>query len=101
MTGTPSQIEWAVRIKEMVGDEFDRVGQSFRNVALKQSGTKRIQTEEILSILDEKRDEVMSRTQAGYFIHDWNEISDQVRRMIGQDSRFGLIKSSRLERSVK
>ncbi len=99
MTGTPSQVEWALRIKALVGEEFERVAQCFRSVALKQTGLKRIQTEEILNILDEKRAEVMSRTQAGYFIHDWNEVSDQVRNMIGKDSRFISIKTSRLERS--
>jgi chaperonin GroES len=87
-----------VRIRRLVSEEFDRVGQSFRTVALKQTGIKRTETEEILTILEEKRDEVMNRPEAGYFIHDWNEISDQVRKMIGQDSRFKLIKSSRLAR---
>jgi chaperonin GroES len=98
MTGTPNQIEWAVRIRRLVSEEFDRVSQSFRTVALKQTGIKRTETEVILNILEEKRDEVMRRSEAGYFIHDWNEISDQVRKMIGQDSRFELIKASRLGR---
>ena len=37
----------------------------------------------------------MAREQAGYFIHDWQEISDQVRQMIFQDPRYQAIKSSR------
>jgi hypothetical protein len=37
----------------------------------------------------------MSRSQAGYFIRDWQEISDQVRQMIFQDPRYQAIKNHR------
>lgn len=50
-----------------------------------------------LSILEEKRAEVMRREQAGCFIHDWQEISDQVRQMIFNDVRYQAIKSNRLK----
>jgi hypothetical protein len=95
MTGTPSQVEWAERIKRLAGEEFDRVAQSFRSVAQKQDAVKRADTETILQVLQEKRAAVMSRQQAGYFIRDWQEISDQVRKMIIQDPRFQLIKEAR------
>jgi chaperonin GroES len=97
MTGTPSQVEWAGRIKILVGEEFNRVARSFRSVALKQTGIKRAETEAILTIVSEMRAAVMSREQAGYFIRDWQEINDQVRKMIGRDPRFQAIKSSRLK----
>ncbi len=95
LRGTASQQEWAERIKRMVNAEFDRVAASFRSVAEKQHPAKRAETERIIAILEEKRAEVMSRNQAGYFIHDWQEISDQVRQLIFQDSRYQAIKSNR------
>ena len=97
MSGTESQVEWAERIKRQVNDEFDRVSRSFRSVAGKQSDAKRADTEAILAILEDKRAEVMSREGAGYFIHDWQEISDQVRQMIFHDVRYQAIKSNRLQ----
>jgi hypothetical protein len=98
MGGTACQVEWAERIKRQVNDEFDRVARSFRSVALKQSDAERADTEAILVILEHKRAEVMSRTQAGYFIHDWQEISDQVRLMIFHDARYQAIKARKVAR---
>lgn len=97
MSGTASQVEWAERIKRQVNEEFDRVARSFRSVAGKQSDAARADTEAIIAILEEKRAEVMRREQAGYFIHDWQEISDQVRQMIFHDIRYQSIKSNRLQ----
>lgn len=95
MTGTASQIEWARRIKRQVNDEFDRVAALLRSVARKQSEAKRAETEAVVGILEDKRAEVMSKQQAGYFIHDWQEIGDQVRQMIFRDARYQAIKSNR------
>jgi hypothetical protein len=95
MTGTASQLEWARRIKRQVNDEFDRVAALLRSVARKQSVAKRAETEAVLCIFEDKRSEVMSKQQAGYFIHDWQEIGDQVRQMIFQDARYQAIKSNR------
>lgn len=97
MRGTANQVEWAERIRRQVNDEFDRVARSFRSVAGKQSDAVRADTEAIIAILEEKRAEVMRRGQAGYFIHDWQEISDQVRQLIFQDARYQVIKSNRLQ----
>ena len=101
MSGTRNQVEWAERIKRQVNAEFDRVAASFRSIAGKQSGEKLADTEAILAILEEKRAEVMNREQAGYFIHDWQEITDQVRRMISRDARYQEIKRSRAARRNK
>ncbi|MCE5311394.1 MAG: hypothetical protein LLG20_27470 [Acidobacteriales bacterium] len=98
MSGTPAQVEWAERIKRQVNVEFDSVAASFRSVAGKQSGGKRTDTEAIIAILEDKRAEVMSREQAGYFIHDWQEIRDQVRQIIFHDARYQAIKSRRAAR---
>ena len=93
MTGSASQVEWAERIKRQVNDEFDRVALAFRTVAEKQTGEKRLSTEAILVLLEELRVAVVSRSDAGYFIHDWQNINDQVRLMLFKDERYQRIKS--------
>ena len=98
MSGTAAQVEWAERIKRQVNTEFDRVAASFRSIAGKQGDDKRADTKAVIVILEDKRAEVMSREQAGYFIHDWQEISDQVRQMIFHDARYQAIKSNRAAR---
>jgi hypothetical protein len=100
LTGTESQVEWAERIRRLVNDEFDRVAKSFRSVAAAQSTAKRARTEAILAILEDKRRGVMSRTEAGYFIRDWQDISDQVRQMIGSDARYQQLQNANSRRDV-
>lgn len=95
MTGTPSQIEWAEQIKPRVLAEFDRVAAAFRAAAGSQPEQDRMETEALIAIMEEKRDEVMSNNQAGYFIREWRDLSDQVRQMIWRDSRYQAIKSNR------
>jgi hypothetical protein len=95
LDGTASQVEWAERIKREVNTEFDRVARAFRSVANSQHGVKRAETENIITILEDKRSEVMNNHRAGYFIRDWQEISDQVRQMIFSDPRYQSIKSNR------
>lgn len=95
MTGTPEQIAWAERIKPQVAGEFDRVAKAFGMAAGKQSDLDRLDTHAIIAILDEKRREVMMQDEAGYFIHDWQELRDQVRQMIGKDPRYKAIKANR------
>jgi hypothetical protein len=60
-----------------------------------------VRTQAILAILEEKRAEVMAREQAGYFIHDWQELTDQVRKMIAQDSRYPAFDAHRETRGDK
>jgi hypothetical protein len=91
LAGTPNQVEWAERIRRQVNGEFDRVAASFRAIADRQNDDKRANTEAIIAILEDKRAEVMSREQAGYFVHDWQEIGDQVRQLIFQDARYQAI----------
>jgi chaperonin GroES len=93
LSGSPAQIEWAEAIRTRVGAEFDRVAASFRSIAQRQTSTKRSDTEAILAILEDKRVEVLSHERAGYFIRDWQEISDQVRQMIGKDSGYQAIRA--------
>ena len=92
LSGTANQIEWAKRIKVQVDAEFDRVANALQGAAGKQASQDRLNTQAIIGILEEKRAEVMAHTEAGYFIHDWQEMRDQVRRMIREDSRYKAIK---------
>ena len=88
-------MEWAERIRRSVNQEFDRVARAFAVVAGKQSEVRRTETEAILAILEDKRAAVMARSEAGYFIHDWQELGDQVRQMIFHDPRFQEIRQAR------
>jgi hypothetical protein len=92
MTGTANQIEWAKQIKPQVDAEFDRVKAALEAVAARQSGQDRMDTQAMIAILQEKRTEVMAHREAGYFIHDWQELRDQVRQMIMKDDRYKAIK---------
>jgi hypothetical protein len=74
------------------------VSASFRAIADKQLNEKRADTEAIIAILEEKRAEVMSREEEGYFIHDGQDIYDQVRQMIFHDSRYQAIKNNKAGR---
>ena len=96
LTGTPSQIEWACSIRPRVDAEFDRVANAFRTVAEHQSEQARSRTLAVIEMLEEKRAEVMSNTRAGYFIQCWQEMNDQVRRLIADDPRYQKIKQERL-----
>jgi hypothetical protein len=96
MTGTVNQIAWAEQIKTQVNAEFDRVANALKTVAAKQSSQDRMATQAIITILEEKRAEVLANEEAGYFIHDWQELRDQVRRMIVEDSRYKAIKTARV-----
>lgn len=95
LTGTAAQVEWAERIRRQVNADFDRVAAAFRVIAGKQAPDKRAGTEAVIAILEEKRAEVMNRDQAGYFIHEWQETGDRVRRMISQDARYQAIKKNK------
>jgi hypothetical protein len=94
LRGTENQVEWALRIQRQVNEEFDRVAAAFRVVAHRQTGGRRTETETIIVILEEKRAEVMSREDAGYFIRGWQEIGDQVRQLVFQDARYQAIKAN-------
>lgn len=95
MTGTPNQVDWAERIKIRVNAEFDRVASALVSAAGKKAEADRMDTLAIIAILEDKRAEVMRKDEAGYFIHDWQELGDQVRRMIAQDSRYKIIRANR------
>jgi hypothetical protein len=43
-----------------------------------QTERRRSDTLAMIAILEKKRAEVMDKQDAGYFIHDWHELRDQV-----------------------
>ena len=47
----------------------------------------------MIAVLEQAR-RVMRNDQAGYFIHDWQELDNQVRRLILQDARYKTIKAN-------
>ena len=96
MTGTVNQIEWAQQIKAGAGAEFDRVAKALQSAAARQAGQKRMDTQAAIAILEDKRAEVMAHNEAGYFIREWRELGDQVRRMIAQDPRYEAIKANKI-----
>jgi hypothetical protein len=98
LTGTPSQVEWAEQIRPRVAQEFDRVAKVFRAQMAIQAGLKQSETRTILEILEQKRVETMANQQAGYFIRDWQELSDQVRQLIAKDPRYQAVKDQRAAR---
>lgn len=98
LSGTVAQVEWAQRIRRQVDADFSRVAASLQVVASRQTKESRAGTEAIIAILEDKRAEVMSHERAGYFIREWQEISDQVRRSIFQDPRYRTIESERRAR---
>jgi len=90
MIGTVNQIEWTERIKVEVNIEFDRVRKVLESVPSR--SPEDLQT--IIRILEDKRADVMANESAGYFIHDWQELRDQVRRLILADDRYKAIKKN-------
>jgi len=101
MTGTPGQIEWAEQIRPRVGAEFDRVAQALEAVARHQKDQARADTHAVIEILKEKRAEVMANDFAGYYIREWQELTDQVRQLIWLDSRYQAIRSGRATNTTR
>jgi hypothetical protein len=97
LTGTVNQIEWAKQIRTQVNAEFDRVITALQAAAARQSGQDRMDTQAIIAIVEEKRTEVLEHQEAGYFIHDWQELRDQVRQMIMKDERYKAIKTGKVQ----
>jgi hypothetical protein len=93
LTGTENQVAWAEQIRSSVHTEFDREARGGT-----QSDHRRSDTVALIGILEEKRAEVMSKEDAGYFIREWQELRDQVRMMVIQDPRFKAINGTAARR---
>ncbi len=96
--GTVNQIEWAEQIRARVSEEFDRVAQALKAAAARQLEQDRTATQTMIAILEEKRAEVLAHDEAGYFIHDWQELGGQVRQMVVRDTRYEAIRTKQAAR---
>ena len=96
MIGTVNQVDLAQQIKTRVNADFNRVAKALESAAGKQATQKRMETLSVIAILEEKWAEVMAKDQAGYFIHEWPELRDQVRQLIIQDPRYQSIRVKRM-----
>ena len=99
LIGTVNQVAWAEQIKVSVSTEFDRVANALESASRSQPEQDRSETHAVIAILEEKRAEVMAKSDAGYFIHEWQELRDQVRQVITQDFRYKAIKAAKAARS--
>jgi len=87
--GVPSSWDWRSR--------GDPVAKAFPAPASMSAAQDRLDTQAVIVVLEEKRTEVRTKHQAGYFIRVWRELRDQVRKMIGQDSSYQAIKAKESE----
>jgi hypothetical protein len=99
LIGTAGQIEWAVKIRTRDNAEFDRVAETLESVARRQSIQDGVDTRAIIAILEEKRLEVLARNQAGYFMKNWQELTDQVQKLVRDDSRYSAIRLAKAART--
>ena len=88
LVGTVNQIAWAEQIKAQVDAEFDRLRRVLDSAASARPPKDVTDLQTIIQILEDKRAEVMENDQAGYFIRNWQELRDQVRRLITADPRY-------------
>jgi len=95
LAGTANQIAWAEQIRASVSAEFDRVASALQARLGSQTERQRSDTLAMIAILEKKRAEVMDKEDAGYFIHDWQELRDQVRSMIMNDPGYKAILARR------
>jgi len=92
MIGTMNQVDWAEQIKIQVNAEFDRVAKALELAASKRAEEDRADIQLMITILEDKRAAVMANNRAGYFIHGWQELRDQVRELITGDPRYNRIR---------
>jgi hypothetical protein len=87
LVGTENQIAWAEQIRANVDAEFNRVAAALESVVTHQTGSNQVRTRLAITILEGHHGAVMARNDAGYFIKEWQEIRDQVRKMVTADTR--------------
>ncbi len=98
MLGTGDQVDWAEQIRVRVSADFDRLARALELAAPRHGERDREYIHAVIAVLEDKRAEVMAKDQAGYFIHNWQELRDQVRQMIVQDPRYRAMKARTAEK---
>lgn len=95
MNAAPNHPERTADLKARVNAEFDRVAQSFHAAAQHQSGRERQDTAALLEILEEHRAAVLANTDLGYFLDNWSNPHEQVRRLLATDPRVVALRAAR------
>ena len=85
--GVPSLWDWR--------SSSDPVAKALQAPAGMSAARDRRDIQTVIVVLEEKRTEVRTKDQAGYFIRVWRELRNQMRKMIGQDSRYQATKAKR------
>ena len=98
MIGKRDQVKRAEQIKIRINTEFDRIARALASAAARQTGLERMDTEAVIVILEDKRTEIMAKSQASYFINNWRELSHDVRELIAQDPAYRAIHTQRARR---
>jgi hypothetical protein len=95
MNAAPNHPERTADLKARINAEFDRVARSFHAAAQQQSGRERQDTVALLEILEEHRAAVLANTDLDYFLDNWSNPQDQVRRLLAADPRAAAIRAAR------
>ena len=85
--GVPSSWDWR--------SPSDPVAKALQALAGMPAAQDRMDIQAVIVVPEEKRTEVRTKDQAGYFIRVWRKLRDQVRKLIGKDSRYQAIKAER------
>ena len=85
--GIPSSLDWR--------SSSDPVAKALQASVGMSAEQDRMDTHAVVVVLETKCTEVRTKDQAGYFIRVWRELRDQVRKIIGKDSRYQAIKAKR------
>ena len=85
--GIPSFLDWR--------SPSDPVAKALKASVGMLAEQDRMDTHGVIVGLEKKCTEVRTKDQAGYFIHVWRELRDQLRKIIGKDSRYQAIKAKR------
>jgi len=84
--GVPSLWDWR--------SPSDPVAKTLQAPAGMPAAQDRMDTQVVIAVLKEKPT-ARAKDQAGHFIRVWRELRDQVRKIIGKDSRYKAIKAKR------
>ncbi len=86
---------WVRQLRIRINSEFDDVAAALQLVASRQQSKRRLETEAIVAILEDKRLEVMAMADKPELLYEWHHVGDQVRRLLFEDPRYKKIRLSR------
>lgn len=101
LTGDPTQISWATRIRAEVSLSFDRVIIAIQTGTNKYKGLEPSETEKLLFLVEEHRADVLGVPEAQYFLDHWQDPVDRVQRLIHGDARWRVIIEAKAARNPR